>query len=1462
MPANSFMIWDEFYYYQRRTNGYQLSDDDKAFVQRIMRGEHGGIHFHPLKGSQPRIYSAYYNDKVRFLFIAKKNQLILAEIMTDHQYDTAYIAQPGVARRLFNLDFDTLKEKLTQIQMSKPSEEGIPDEITPNPDYVYQESFAASYHENFITLTDKQNNYVKSIELPAIISGAPGSGKTVITHCGLTQDAQHLPLEETDQYIAYFTLSPGLAERMKNQWMIDNPATAGLAAAKKILFIDYSFVLENYAPPHLKTYEAVGQTAFEAHLKTLLDKEKKLKRTPLLNDPQFIEIIKVLYHEMQIIAGCLTPKAYLAPDTISNIPASRLDIRAYALTIYNDYIKKINEREQYDPNLLIWKPQNKPFLKLYFDEAQTGSPAIKYMIHQLSEKILYCIDSNQATAQRVSDVNNIISKFNTQGKPLPFHELDSSHRLPPVIADVANQVLAIKQHLCGGIIEKHQAYKIKSSELEGMPTGYVEVIETSKLDELVTKLKKLNCAYIVITRECWKKEAIARFGNDTLILNIEESRGLEFETVITYRTAKTTTPKENELKIEGVLKSKPAILENKPHLAKNGKGDNTHAAYCTEQYVPYTRTRNELYIIEDKQSIRQSFLKRIRETAEASKMKYFAKASDVELTQCELIERAEEDLRHDRIESAKARYLRAGVSLTEFDNILENEKIRRKNIIDEVAAKKTTRTEIVTSNHLESLNTKPAGNLTLDFIHQTMQSITKKNGETPEQETLPSEKHDSGEANTQPKNLPRLNSAALREKMNALVDEIFTHNTKKDGSSILARKDVEYQENANYEKYNEFLNIILRKDGEALKKALQKINTLNWGFLLQAYGRESKLPLNAILLYDADLREAFLEHIKTQTSVAKKHFFYFVNPNMIVESHHNRTNIEQKHCPLLYGLYTSKIGSVIVLEMAAQKDDFSNTFFSGLAIETLANYYEYYDNTDHRFKFLNVITEAMMLDVDFALYLYKRNKDTLNRLSLEYWFLNNGMKTGDPSWSLFKEISIRSNIATMNSLKYTELVELLMAHFTHIINKGGCEIDLYAIVMNSGHPKNTGDYLNYLDYSITDLLLTNPNLRSYAAIFYTQEVLNKLSLSIQTLINHFFGKIISPNKKGGTFLTTRKELLKGSPYVSAFLDKMALENTNDFYYAFLRLSISEMNFVEIKNYLGHQKFYPLFTRADDNKSSPLLQILQNKKLNDHFMLHWLIQLKNNDHSKFTHFFETNNLNKTGCVSGESSKPLWFYFFESKFSVELMELCLKNRKCRDALLRRISPATLTTKISKKTDGFRRDITFPLHCLSNIVSLELIIKYHPAIPNLFPFFFLEPIEFNGTSLSHLSILTASIINEEMIEEKWKYLEIICCLFERIPQAIYMLSVDPNDSVTHHLLNALQTAPIPLIQRFLEVLTPNEPIIRELTEKYYIKKYNLNSLHDFSIFNEKSGLFDDRPSEEATITSAAVIGRNSAT
>lgn len=183
------LYWQEVLGNSEDLNQYQ------GIISKLLNGDYKEADLEKLAGHN--VYSVRVNKSDRLLFstvtVKGKSCLLLLDVVLNHDYHKSRFLKPHVLRQF--LEYNA-PEALAKGELIFVKADALPP-LWANPQSKEEEETieyqkVTFYNHTFITLSDAQEKALK-IELPAVISGAAGSGKSCVALAILEQAVNQFP---------------------------------------------------------------------------------------------------------------------------------------------------------------------------------------------------------------------------------------------------------------------------------------------------------------------------------------------------------------------------------------------------------------------------------------------------------------------------------------------------------------------------------------------------------------------------------------------------------------------------------------------------------------------------------------------------------------------------------------------------------------------------------------------------------------------------------------------------------------------------------------------------------------------------------------------------------------------------------------------------------------------------------------------------------------------------------------------------------------------------------------------------------------------------------------------------------------------------------------------------------------------------------------------------------------------
>lgn len=576
-------------------------------IEKFIIGNYSGLQYE-LIHTDPILADIRVNEKIRLFLVPCSKKLVeeynlsdridittlgqnpreipylVVTAMLDHKYQRATFLKSGVLKEyLKNLPLEA-----TEIWLSK---EELINEFTEEPnEHPVQQLPIRNYQNQLVYLTNAQQLAIET-KLPAIVTGLPGTGKSLI--CSSVIEDYFLnnpidPLTGEKSKIMYLTTSQNLADNFKANWNTLFPESND----DDVEFLTYAEFLNRFEPEK----NLVNDDYFNDWFKSFLKNEKRLARSNPEKYPfnldDFENLTQIIYQELKIAAG-YNLDDYLKLGNKQSLFSSKNEdesekIKTWIFNVLEMYSVYLNANLKLDTNL-HYIDVDLYYSLIVVDEAQgLPLPAFK-ILNNISNNILYCLDVRQDISSYITNFDFIQTK--TYNGEINHVDLDhSTFRCAKKIAYLSKKLLDLKYKIVGGVSHKVEQQQ-PTQEDQNLPIGEVEWLN-NEIDKVINEVIE-NPSIIVITN--FIEEAKEKF-NTVNVLTPEEARGNEWDTVIAYRVFENSTLQEANKLAETI---KEYTIETQyspsPNRPKDNKYSNLNPA-LHQLFVTFTRAKNKLII--------------------------------------------------------------------------------------------------------------------------------------------------------------------------------------------------------------------------------------------------------------------------------------------------------------------------------------------------------------------------------------------------------------------------------------------------------------------------------------------------------------------------------------------------------------------------------------------------------------------------------------------------------------------------------------------------------------------------------------------------------------------------------------------------------------------------------------------------------------------------------------------------
>ncbi|XCA36071.1 MAG: ankyrin repeat domain-containing protein [Wolbachia endosymbiont of Armadillidium vulgare] len=550
-------------------------------------------------------FRAKLSDSDRLLFTSTKHNdkdaFVILEVILSHDYRKS--------------KFLTNKEKIKNIKII--SEEGSDSANTVEIGDVPQ----VSYLGKFITFNAKQEDIVERVgkfELPLVINGAAGSGKTSVA----LESLKKMEEKFKGGKILYITQSEYLIKESKKifeyEYYDEDTREFKIDTPKEIEFLSIHEFFEKVAKKDVEGKKSINRNKFFSWFKKICEKGK-FKKYKKDGDKIFEEFTAVIGGGSLLGEDGKDRYAKLG-NRQSIFP---IDKRNSVYDFFEEYRKFIEgDQKYYDPNLIAHKcTEAKEYDAVIIDEVQdltesTLDLILKSLKDESKGNFLLCGDVNQVIHPSFFSLSRLKSSLSNKyekNQKLKLCNLEKNYRNSKQVIELANRILHFKNYCFASedkMTEKEKELFFMESDKEN--DGNVGFVAKDKEQEMAEKVSgSTNWAVLVLNDE--NKEDARKLFDTPLVFNIHEAKGLEFRNVIlcefTFHKAyneiwNIACPDKDEGKIKNTIKEIRDLYNAKNaktsrNKNKEDKSFEEYKFYINALYVGITRAIGSAYIMDD-----------------------------------------------------------------------------------------------------------------------------------------------------------------------------------------------------------------------------------------------------------------------------------------------------------------------------------------------------------------------------------------------------------------------------------------------------------------------------------------------------------------------------------------------------------------------------------------------------------------------------------------------------------------------------------------------------------------------------------------------------------------------------------------------------------------------------------------------------------------------------------------------
>ncbi|MCL9684414.1 DNA/RNA helicase domain-containing protein [Legionella maioricensis] len=534
------------------------------------------------------VYSVRVNKSDRLIFTTFKKEgksyLVLLDIVLNHDYQKCPFLKANVLKNYLEKNAPVIANQIEHNDFIDTTESGLSGEdLTDTTSLQYVP--LAYYNQMYIEFNEEQQT-ARGATLPAVISGPPGSGKSCVALSLLEQAVNQKAYEGGP--ILYITQSEPLKKMLEAGWN-ELPVAQNLRP-KTVQFRTYTELL-NDCIPDITTQKIVGDQHFQVWFENYKARLKHRKSTSFDLD-SFGKQTSLIYRELRILTAYKAEEYFNLGERQSLI--SDREKRQWLWEMAQAYLAHLEETQCIHPAFYSIKSKPK-FSFVVVDEAQDLSHRQLKNLRDLTEgyQVAACMDTHQSLEDEQSKRDYLLQILSEGYSKAAHFALNATYRCHPVIVELANRIIEVKNTLTGGIADKKEFKTIVSAPSLQDEKGFVEWLNNSSAAEL-QKLRHKEL--VVVTYEEFKDEAIKLFQTP-LVFTPEQIKGLEYKTVVAFRLF----DKEEFKQANVLLKNKVSegSLVAPKHRAKQGHRDISFGPLFNRVFTAFTRAQNHLIIVQD-----------------------------------------------------------------------------------------------------------------------------------------------------------------------------------------------------------------------------------------------------------------------------------------------------------------------------------------------------------------------------------------------------------------------------------------------------------------------------------------------------------------------------------------------------------------------------------------------------------------------------------------------------------------------------------------------------------------------------------------------------------------------------------------------------------------------------------------------------------------------------------------------
>ncbi|MDP1602172.1 MAG: AAA family ATPase [Legionella sp.] len=625
-------------------------------IEKLFIGDHKSIHLEKLRNHN--VYSVRLNKADRLLFtthkVGDKSYLLILDVVLEHNYPKSrFLGSPSVLKNFMIAKEEALLEQITAGDFIVTTADFLkPLEVQEGEELKLQYVRMNYFSQKFIVLNENQEE-ARTTELPVIITGAAGSGKTCVAKALLEQCRA---LQNPEGLYLYVTASEGLASSMKTTWE-EVPAGEG-ENPDCVHFMSYKDLLKAHVDEADK--KIVDETYCRGWLENYIRHYRKTPAKGSPVTPDFLTKQQEMQEEFRIICSSSQYMSLGGRQSLFHDKSEKIWLE----TAFQAYMKHLQTSNLIDP----------PFYPLEIgafydvivvDEAQDLSQLQLDLLAKMAKdrQIAFCTDSQQSLRDSQSKIPFLQSLVQDYHGKINQIDLPSSHRCPLRVIKAANAILSIKNILREGTGHKGEYVTISLSEKLQNEQGYVQWLTEKSQDDLLMLRERAMTSkeFAVVAPPEHLDEAIALFKRagekKPRVFTPKEIKGLQYKSILAFRLFDTKTGFDANRTLADRLDKGASLDEgtssNRP---KQQTDDRSFAPYLSQLFTAYTRATHSLYIYEKTNRKTQTLIQSVQSQLQQldNTLPPAEPAPIIAATRDELLQHAAELRQNGNIEQAQS----------------------------------------------------------------------------------------------------------------------------------------------------------------------------------------------------------------------------------------------------------------------------------------------------------------------------------------------------------------------------------------------------------------------------------------------------------------------------------------------------------------------------------------------------------------------------------------------------------------------------------------------------------------------------------------------------------------------------------------------------------------------------------------------------------------------------------------